>query len=440
MKTSLLLRTATAAFVTFLSAQQSFSQTISAGDLGIGLIVAEDPSIQKLNLYKVNPNGSATLLQSNIFPERTLNTFQASQSIVDTATGKIYLREPDQGQGSRYRIYNAATNSFEGYTTLSDLPTGASPQFLTAPLQLNSVARREGDELHIGENSFITREANGRQEIYAQDANGNAIPLNATNGSDLQINGISVQGQIDDLNTTVNASAAQINSLNTTVNTHTNQINSLNTTVDTHTNQINNLNNRVGSLETNVNTLGSGVAGATALSAALTALPATSDDAPVSCGVGSGGYSSRYSMGFGCAAKVTERLAFNAGGSFVFGGASNYGGGTLDNVAGRLGFVLKIGKMNPSSNHAISKRTNKLESQLSQVKNENQKILSENQRIISENQNLTAHLAEMKALIAMQNERVANLEKVAKAMNSTERMPAKKINRHGSLEVASNER
>lgn len=341
--------TVTALFV-FAPLQQTLAQTISSGDLGIGLIVAEDPQLQKLNLYKINSDGSATLLQTNIFPERTMNTFNASKSIVDTATGKIYLREPDQGQGLRYRIYNAATNSFEGYTTLSNLPSGASPEFLTAPLQLDKIARREGNELHIGENSFITRELNGKQEIYARDANDNPIPLNVTNGSDLQINGRSVQGQLDTLNQ-------------------------------------------------NITNLGSGVAGATALTAALTALPATSDDSPLSCGVGTGGYSSRYAMAFGCAARVTERLAFNAGGSYVFGGASNYGGGTLDNVAGRVGFVFKIGKITPISNQAISKKTEQLESQLSDVKEENQKLIG--------------YLETMQKLIAVQNERLGNLEKTA---------------------------
>jgi hypothetical protein len=152
-------------------------------------------------------------------------------------------------------------------------------------------------------------------------------------------------------------------------------------------------------LEANVNNLGSGVAGATALSAAMTALPATSDDTPFSCGTGTGGYSNRYAMGFGCAARVTDRLAFNAGGSFVFGGASSYGAGTLDNVAGRLGFVFKIGKITPSSAPVLSQKTQKLEAQLSDV--------------ILENQKLSRYLDEMKKLIAIQNERLASLEVIA---------------------------
>lgn len=351
------------------------AQVLSSGALGVGLAVVEDPQLRRLNLYKISSTGVATLLQTNIFPERTLNTFSASESIVDSNTGLVYLKEPEQGQGLRYRVYNSASNSFEGYTTFSGLPQGGQPNFLNAPMQLNTIARREGDELHIGENSFITRERDGKQEIYAEDANGNAIPLNVTNGSDLQINGRSVQGQI-------------------TTNT------------------------------ANINNLGKGVAGATALSTALSSLPTLSDDTPFTCGVGTGAYSSRYAMGFGCAARVTERLAFNAGGSVVFGGSSDYGGGSLDDVAGRLGFVFKIGKITPTSNLAISKRAEKLEEQLNDVKQENQK--------------LTGYLAEMKNLIAMQNERLGNLEKVANISGSqlTSQSPKPSPN----LEVASSSR
>ena len=343
------------------------AQVLSSGALGVGLAVVEDPQLNRLNLYKISSTGAATLLQTNIFPERTLNTFSASESIVDSNTGLVYLKEPNQGQGLRYRVYNSASNSFVGYTTFSGLPQGGQPNFLSAPMQLNTIARREGDELHIGENSFITRERDGKQEIYAEDANGNAIPLNVTNGSDLQINGVSVQGL-----------GTRLGSVETTVTSQ---------------------GIRLGNVETNINRLGFGIAGATALTAALTALPATSDDSPVSCGVGSGGYSGRYAMGFGCAAKVTERLAFNAGGSIVFGGTSNYGGGTLDSALGRLGFVFKIGNINPTSNQAISKKMEILESQLSEVKKEKQQ--------------LGATLSEMKALVVAQNERLSSLEKIA---------------------------
>ena len=382
-----------ATLIVFAPFHKSIAQTISSGDIGLGLVVTQGTvqrdmgggypqTVNVLNLYKINSQGVATMLHEDIFPNNSLNTFSSSQSLVDTATGKIYLKEPDQGGGLRYRVYNAATNTFEGYTTFTNVPSNSSPQFLTAPIQLNKIVRREGDALHIGENSLITVEENGVQKLYAQDANGNAIPINVTNGTDLQINGVSINGTIQTLDGKVTTNTA------------------------------------------NINNLGSGVAGATALSTALSSLPTLSDDTPYSCGVGTGAYSSRYAMGFGCAARVTERLAFNAGGSVVFGGSSDYGGGSLDNVAGRLGFVFKIGKITPTSNQAISKRAEKLEEQLNDVKQENQK--------------LTGYLAEMKNLIAMQNERLGNLEKVANIPGSqlTSQSPKPSPN----LEVASSSR
>jgi len=248
------------------------------------------------------------------------------------------------------------------------------------------ITKKTNGEIHIGKNSLITIEEGGVQKLYATDANGRPIPINVTNGTNFLIDGTNVKSTLD---------------------THTRQINSLSTRVDN---------------------LGSGVAGATALSAAMTALPATSDDSPFSCGTGTGGYSNRYAMGFGCAARITDRLAFNAGGSFVFGGASNYGGGTLDNVAGRLGFVFKIGKLNPISSHAISKRTVKLESQLIKMKQENQKIISENQQ-------LTSYLAQMKELLAIQNRRLENLETIAKG--SGWQLTGAKSKSKAVLEVAS---
>ena len=132
--------------------------------------------------------------------------------------------------------------------------------------------------------------------MWATDANGTKIPLNVV-GSDFQINGVSVQGQIDTNNS-------------------------------------------------NIKNLGDGVAGSTALTAALTALPQTSKESKLSCGLGTGAYSSRYALGFGCASKVNERVDINAGGSYVFGGSKSYGGGTLDGGLVKAGFVFKLGELN----------------------------------------------------------------------------------------------
>ena len=83
-----------------------------------------------------------------------------------------------------------------------------------------------------------------------------------------------------------------------------------------------NISKNTSNIETNrknINDLGDGVAGATALNAALSSLPVASYDAPISCGTGTGCYSSRFAMGLGCAARLNERLSLNVGGSHVFG-------------------------------------------------------------------------------------------------------------------------
>ena len=50
---------------------------------------------------------------------------------------------------------------------------------------------------HIGENSLVTKEVNGRQELYATDATGNRIDINIPSGTNLLIDGEDVMGSID---------------------------------------------------------------------------------------------------------------------------------------------------------------------------------------------------------------------------------------------------
>ena len=196
----------------------------------------------------------------------------------------------------------------------------------------NLIKKDSDGNIHIGKNSFVigNEVLNGAHPIWAEDENGSKIPLNIY-GSDLQINGVSVQGQID-------------------------------------TNK------------SNINNLGSGVAGSTALTAALTALPQTSKESKLSCGVGTGAYSSRYAFGFGCASKVNERVDINAGGSYVFGGSKSYGGGTLDSGVVKAGFVFKLGELNKSQKISKTEKE-KLESKIGSLEEKNKQLLARLERL-----------------------------------------------------------
>ena len=77
----------------------------------------------------------------------------------------------------------------------------------------------ETGEVHIGENSLITNEVNGVQELYAQDGTGAAINIDITNGSDLLIDGVSVATDAD-VTFEANARAAADAALQTQIDTN----------------------------------------------------------------------------------------------------------------------------------------------------------------------------------------------------------------------------
>ena len=144
----------------------------------------------------------------------------------------------------------------------------------------NLLKRTSGGEVHIGENSLVTRELNGKQQLYATDANGNKIPIDITNGSKLLINGRDVEQSI----------------------------------------------NNVG-----------------ALSAALTGLPTVPIDTTLACGLGTGTHGGDFAFSGGCASKVNEKLSINYAASMTLPG-QDYAGNFEDKFSARAGFVWKLGK------------------------------------------------------------------------------------------------
>ena len=292
-------------------------------------------------------SGSRTLLTTKLFAG---NSYWPDNSNVDGYNRLII--DAQGGANGTVHIYNPATNQWtdvpgrgSGSPIINDLTFGTSP-----------ISLEVDGTLSIGPNSLKLRERDGREQMWATDSNGNPIDIDIINGSDLFINGRSVQGQIDE--------------------------------------------NRE-----SINNLAQGVAAATALTSALSSLPTVSEDSPLSCGVGTGGYSSRAAMGLGCAAKVNDRLSFNLGGSYVFGGTYSYGGGSLDTMAARGGFVFKLGKIDDSPKVA-AKKAAKLHDLVGKVQEENTLIKTQNQQ-------LQKLLTQQSALLAATQERLDHLERVA---------------------------
>ena len=173
--------------------------------------------------------------------------------------------------------------------------------------------QKENGELHIGQNSWITKEEGGRQKVWAKDANGNSIPIDYTNGTKLLINGRDVEQSI----------------------------------------------NNVG-----------------ALSAALTGLPTVPTDTNLACGLGTGTHGGDYAFSGGCASRVNDNLSINYAASMTMPG-QDYAGDFEDKFSARAGFVWKLGKSNKptqiSSNFIknIEKKIDNLADSNKRIKEEN---------------------------------------------------------------------
>ena len=157
---------------------------------------------------------------------------------------------------------------------------------------------------------------------------------------------------------------------------------------------IENNHNNIINNNSNINKLGEGVAGTTALTSALSALPQSPKDSKTVCGLGSSSYSNKYALGFGCASKVSERVDVNAGGSYVFGGSKSYGGGTLDSGVLKAGFVFKLGELNKASQISFNDKKI-IDKKLSILEKNNKNLKANNDEIISQNQKLLARLEKL---------------------------------------------
>ena len=331
-------------FHTFIASSIVFSpftstkaDTIDTIQRAFSYAVADDPTkvvsggSSQVNIYKIDSTGAATLVVENLYPDGGPGTFSADQYAIDAAEGKIYFREPPRGGGAplRARVFDIKTETLEDdWITISGMPDGAMPIFVTMPTatkdQINkqcesdngttcnensneitlggtgtdelmkvdangistggasgkSLVKYVGDELHIGQNSWITKEENGRQKVYAKDAAGKPIPIDYTNGTKLLINGRDVEQSI----------------------------------------------NNVG-----------------ALSAALTGLPTVPTDTTLACGLGSGTHGGNFALSGGCASKVNDKLSINYAASMTIPG-QDYAGDFEDTFSARAGFVWKLGK------------------------------------------------------------------------------------------------
>ena len=190
-----------------------------------------------------------------------------------------------------------------------------------------------------------------------------------TNASDIDTNTTNITTNASDIDTNTTNISTNTSNISTNASAiETLQGSSSSADITANTNKIN-------TNTSNINRLGEGVAGSTALTAALSALPQISKESKTTCGVGTGAYSSRYAVGFGCASKVSKRIDVNAGGSYVFGGSKSYGGGTLDSGVVKAGFVFKLGELNKPTQISLNE-SKVLKNEVKDLKAKNNQLLA----------------------------------------------------------------
>ena len=111
------------------------------------------------------------------------------------------------------RTYNVAVgNVSEGLTrTLSDLATGTLDNDAVNVLQLHNLIRKDANNAyHIGENSLVTQEVSGVQDLYATDSTSSQIDINIKSGTNLLIDGTNVMTSINSNTSNISTNTSNI--------------------------------------------------------------------------------------------------------------------------------------------------------------------------------------------------------------------------------------
>ena len=215
----------------------------------------------------VNDTGEATLRNIKCWEmpgyAGKCETGLSNQIYVDPSSGDLWLENSNSDMYS----YNLETNTWTSqnddwkgdYGIIRERSSISSSRDGTINIGYGDdilLKKKPNGEYHLGENSLVTKEEDGMQNLWGQDANGNKIPVNIK-GSKFLINGRDVEQSI----------------------------------------------NNVG-----------------ALSAALTGLPTVPTDTTLACGLGTGTHGGDFAFSGGCASRVNDKLSINYAASMTMPG------------------------------------------------------------------------------------------------------------------------
>jgi len=152
-------------------------------------------------------------------------------------------------------------NATTGTTTIGD---GSSAITVTgtgiSKDGANLIGKTDDGAIHIGENSLVTVEQDGQQWLYATDGDGNLIPINITNGSDLLVNGVNVGTSLTTNTTNITTNTTNIATNSNNIATNSTNITTNTTNIATNSNNIATNSNNIATNSTNIATNSTNIA------------------------------------------------------------------------------------------------------------------------------------------------------------------------------------
>ena len=155
---------------------------VGVTDLSVAGTAAVTANTAKVGVTNASVAGTAAVT-ANTAKVGVTNASVAGTAVVTANTAKVGVTDLSvAGTAAVTRLTDA----------VFDVNLGADEVGLEGTITRNLIT----GEIHIGENSLVTNEVGGVQQLYATDAGGNAIDIDITNGSDLLINGDSVATEL----------------------------------------------------------------------------------------------------------------------------------------------------------------------------------------------------------------------------------------------------
>lgn len=116
------------------------------------------------------------------------------------------------------------------------------------------ISKEADGSVHIGENSLVTVEENGVQQLYATDANDEMISINIKKGTDLLIDGVSVSNSLNTNATNIATNKTDIATNKTNIATNATNIATNTAEIATYTDSIAGNTTAIAALGSDLNT------------------------------------------------------------------------------------------------------------------------------------------------------------------------------------------